>query len=123
ASSNQLASGFVAQSAYGATGRSAPRQSPRDKLIGRTESDAPAVLFSVLEGSLHLLIEDFQEHRGAHGLAARLIEIRRAISGTEHPRDGLFHPVSFQAQSKRVAKHHRGTEDRADGICRVLPGE
>ena len=54
---------------------------------------------------------------------ARLLDIDRAIAGAQDARNGLFHPVCFQAKSKRIAKHHRGAENRAYWISDIFSGE
>ena len=90
---------------------------------GKLALDAPAVFFGVLEGALHFLMQNFQERGSAHRLCAGFADVRGAIAAAQDTHQRLFHPVSFEAQAKRIAKHHRGAEDRADGIGRVFPGK
>src|SRR5437899_3472841 len=42
--------------------------------------------------------------------------VGRPVTTSQHSVERLFDPVRFQRKPKGVPEHHRGAEDRADGI-------
>src|SRR5271169_334225 len=85
--------------------------------------DAPAVLFGVLEGALHFLLQDLEERGSADGLGAGFADIARAIARSEHAAHRLFDPIRLQPKTKGVAEHQSRADDRSDWIGHVFPGQ
>src|SRR6266403_4505154 len=89
------------------------------RLEGREDEPAlhaPTVALGMFERALHLFAKDFGENRAAHGASAGLRDVRCAIAAGEDAQERLLDPVGFEREPKSVAEHHRGAENRADGI-------